>query len=217
MSDASRDEPLDPSVLRRLLGPSPAARDRNHPIAITAAAIRAALPEFQDWRPDVAAAATRVNAADPPSHSSALLPPGFADGQPAASIRQGRGLLFPDGVNGWRVTSELIDGAADVGAFREGLRGGHLCDTLELSWTGPAGLDLRTVQSLLERIAHAVVRGAPIRFAAHDGPRYRAALRMFIGDGTRPAADGGVLAGWPGRAADVDGAHVRVFLASWRP
>ena len=88
-------------------------------------------------------------------------------------------------------------------------------DVLDLTWMAAGPLELRTVQELLEGLSAEVLPGTPLRFANYDEPRYRSALQLQLGSVSAPAANGGVLAEWPGRPRGVGAAHLRIFLEAW--
>jgi RNA polymerase sigma factor (sigma-70 family) len=214
----AKGRPAIPESAQRLIGPSDRASDPHHPVGSVAAAIRRALPDFEEWTLDAGGLVDLLgstSARDYRDRLQRVLPPGFAEGRAGSFIRATRGLVYPRGDAPVRTTYQLLQDSADQQAFRDGMRGGRLSDVLDLAWMVEGPLELRSVQELLERLTAAVVPGAPLRFAHCDEPRYRSALRLEFGDAPAPAAVGGVLAGWPGRPAGVDGAHVRLFLEPW--
>ncbi len=202
---------------QRFAGPSDRASDPNHPVGSVAARIRRALPDFQDWTLDVGEAAAHflTFTGEHRDRLQAFMPPGFAEGRPGAFLRATRALLFPSENGPVRTTYQLFQGSADQQTFRAGMNGARISDVLDLTWMVAGPLELRSVQELLERLSAAVLPGAPIRFAMYDEPRYRSALQLQLGDVSAPAANGGVLAEWPGRPQGVDAAHLRIFLEPW--
>lgn len=205
------------ATAKRFVGPSERARDANHPVGQAAAAIRRALPEFQEWTLDVSEAAAHFLTfkGEQRDRLQPVLPPGFAEGRPGASIRGSQALLFLDEHGSVRTSYQLLDASETRQAFRDGMSGARVIDALELTWMVAGPLELRSVQELLERLGAAVLPDTPIRFAHYDEPRYRSALQMQVGAVTTPAAIGGVLTEWPGRPAGVDAAHVRIYLEPW--
>ena len=71
---------------RHLSGPSDRASDSGHPVGAAAARIRQALPAFQEWALDVAAAAAHLFSlpGEDRDRLQSILPPGFAEGRPGA-------------------------------------------------------------------------------------------------------------------------------------
>jgi hypothetical protein len=130
-------------------------------------------------------------------------------------MRGTRALLIPGETGVLRTTYELLQDSADPHAFRAGMKGVRIGDVIDLMWMVAAPLELRSVQELLERLTTALTLAAHARFVAYDEPRYRAGLRLQLGDVPAPASTGGVLAQWAGRPAGVDAAHVRIYLEPW--
>ncbi len=91
----------------------------------------------------------------------------------------------------------------------------RVSDVLDLTWMTGGGLELRSVQDLLERLAAPVLPGTAVRFSTYDEPRYRSALELHLGHEQRRAAVGGVLTQGSGRPDGIDAAHVRVYLEPW--
>ena len=198
-------------------GPSDRACDPAHPVGAVAASIRRALPSFQEWTLDVAAAAAHLLSFSGDDHDRlrSILPPGFAEAVPGAFLRASRGLVLASDDGSVRTTYQLLQDSADSAAFRAGLATARMSDVLDFAWMAAEPIELRAVQELLERLTAAVLPGAAIRFVPYDEPRYRAALRLHIEDHASPACVGGVLAAWQGRPPGVDAAHVRFFLEPW--
>ncbi|MCU0913332.1 MAG: hypothetical protein MUC88_02075 [Planctomycetes bacterium] len=71
------------------------------------------------------------------------------------------------------------------------------------------------METLLRRLAEAVLAGVPVTFTAHRDFRYRAALRMQIGDIAIPGAAGGILNPLAGLPDDVELASVHLCLEAW--
>lgn len=204
-------------LAQRFSGPSNRACDPGHPVGAVAASIRRALPSFQEWTLDVAAAAAHLLSFSSDDHGRlrSILPPGFAEGVPGAFLRASRGLLLASDDGSVRTTYQLLQDSADSAAFRAGLATARMTDVLDFAWMAAGPIELRAVQELLERLTAAVLPGAAIRFVPYDEPRYRAALRLHIEDDESPAGVGGVLAAWQDQPAGVNAAHVRVFLEPW--
>ena len=202
---------------QRFAGLSDRASDPNHPVGAVAAGIRRALPDFQDWTLDVGEAAAQflTFTGEHRDRLRAILPPGFAEGRPGAFLRATRALLLRSENGPVRTTYQLVQDSPDQQTFRAGMNSARISDVLDLTWMVAGPLELRSVQELVERLSAAVVPGAPIRFANYDEPRYRAALQLYFGDVSAPAANGGVLAEWPGRPQGVNAAHLRIFLEPW--
>jgi len=200
---------------RELTRPSHRASDPNHPVGSIAAAIRRALPDFQEWTIDAGDAAAHFFAFTREGRDRlGSLPPGFDEGRPGAFLRATRALLFVER-DSVRTTYQLLQDSADQQVFRAGMKAARMSDVIDLTWIVPGPLELRSVQDRLERLIADVLPGAPIRIAQYDEPRYRSALRLHVGDVPAPAATGGVLAEWPGLAADAGAAHLRLFLEPW--
>jgi RNA polymerase sigma factor (sigma-70 family) len=206
--------------LRQIHEPSERARDPNHPVGATANAIRAALPEFEPWQVDL----SQVNLAERAQRLfdnraealSYLLPPGFIEEPRAAYISAERALVIRDEDGSVLLMGELLEKKATQEAFREQLKsGGCMSDVLCLLWKQPEPLDLRTVEDLLRRLSEQVAPGVPVQFRPYEEPRYRAALRMQLGDNPIPAAVGGVLNRWSILPEGVWVASIGIYLEPW--
>jgi RNA polymerase sigma factor (sigma-70 family) len=213
--------PPDPQAVReiaqRLLGPSARASDPNHPVGAIAAAIRKALPDFQDWPLSAAESAARFFAftGEHRDRLQALLPPGFAEGRPGAFLRPSRAFLRLSGSGPMQSTYEVLQASADEQTFRAAKNDMRISDVLDLTWMVAGPLELRSVQEILERLSSAIFPAQQARFSAYDEPRYRSALQLHIGSVPTRSAHGGVLAEWPGRPQGADAAHLRIFLEPW--
>jgi len=206
--------------LREYHDPSERARDPNHPIGATANAIREALPDFQSWQVDVSKidlnnVARRLF--DDRAHvMSYLLPPDFTREPQGAYITAERNLLIEDEDGSILAMGELIARKATQDAFRNQLKtGGCMSDTLGLLWKQPEPLDLQAVERLLRRLAEQVVPKTPVRFYPYEEPRFRAALRMQLGNNPIPAAIGGVHNRWSILPEGVQVASVGIHLEPW--
>jgi RNA polymerase sigma factor (sigma-70 family) len=206
--------------LRQVHEPSERARDPNHPVGAAADAIREALPEFKRWQVDLSQvdlAATAQRLFDSRSEAlSYLLPPDFVEAPRAACISSERALLIRDEDGSVLTMSELLGKKPTREAFEERMRaGGCMSDVLCLLWKQPEPVDLRAIEDLLRRLSDQVARGAPVQFRPYDEPRYRAALRMQLGDNPIPAAIGGVLNRWSILPEGVWAASVGIDLEPW--
>lgn len=202
---------------QRFTGPSDRATDPNHPVGAMAAAIRRALPDFQDWRLDAGEAAVRFFAGtgEYRERLQAVLPPGFAEGRPGAFLRVTRGLLRVTGNGAVQSMYQLLRDSPDERTLRDAGSGMRISDVLDLTWMVAGPVELRSVQELLERLTSAFLPREQVRFSPYDEPRYRSALELHVVDRSVRFAYGGVLADWPGRPRGVDAAHLRIFLEPW--
>ncbi len=202
---------------RRLLRPSDRASDPNHPVGSIAAAIRRALPDFQEWPLDAGEAAARFMAftGEHRDRLQAVLPPGFAEGRPGSFLRSSRAILHLSKSGPAQSIYQLLQSSPDEQTFRAAMNDTGISDVLDLTWMAAGPLELRSVQEMLERLSSAVLPGVQIRFSPYDEPRYRSALQLQVGGVSARAASGGVLAEWPGRPQGVDAAHLRIFLEPW--
>ncbi|HNS20381.1 MAG TPA: sigma-70 family RNA polymerase sigma factor [Sedimentisphaerales bacterium] len=206
--------------LREHHDPSERARDANRPVGATANAIREALPDFQSWQVDVSKIDLNVVAPrlfDDRAHvMSFLLPPDFARESQGAYITAERDLLIRDEDGSVVTMGELIARKTTQEAFRSQLKtGGCMSDTLGLLWKQAEPLDLQAVERLLRRLAEQVIAKTPVRFYPYEEPRYRAALRMQLGDNPVPAAIGGVHRRWSILPEGVQVASVGIHLEPW--
>ncbi|MEN6426824.1 MAG: sigma-70 family RNA polymerase sigma factor [Phycisphaerales bacterium] len=199
--------------------PSERARDPNHPVGATANAIRDALPGFQSWQVDVSKIDLNGVARqlfDDRAHTmSYLLPPDFTREQQGAYITVRRDLLIVDD-DAVVTMGELLARKATREAFAEQMKAdGCMSDTLGLLWKQTGPLDLQAVEELLRRLAEQVVPKTSVRFCPYEEPRYRAALRMQLGDNPIPAAIGGVHNRWSILPEGVQVASVGIHLEPW--
>jgi len=204
-------------MVQRLLRPSERASDPSHPLGAVAAAIRKALPDFQDWPLNAGKAAARfeMSTGERRNRLRAIWPPGFAKGRPGAFLRATRAMVSLDVSGSMQSMYEHLEASPDEPTFRGAKSDIRLSDVLDLTWMVAGSLELRSVQELLERLSSAVIPGAQIRFSTYDEPRYRSALQLHIGGVPARAALGGVLVGWIGRPQGTDAAYVRIFLEPW--
>jgi len=216
---AGGKEPRDGvrEIAQRFLHPSDRVSDPNHPVGSIAAAIRRALPDFQEWPLNAGDAAMRflTFTGEHRDRLKAVLPPGFAEGRPGAFLRATRAIVRLGGSGRVLSIYEHLQGSPDEQAFRAARNDLRIGDVLDLTWMVAGPLELRSVQEMLGRLSAAVLPGAQVRYSAYDEPRYRSALQLQVGDVSARAAHGGVLAEWPGRPQGVDAAHLRIFLEPW--
>jgi hypothetical protein len=85
-----------------------------------AAAIRQALPHFQDWPLDLGEAAARflTFTGEHRPRLQAVLPPGFAQARPGAFLRATRALLFPTENGSARTTYQVLRDSPDLKNLR---------------------------------------------------------------------------------------------------
>jgi RNA polymerase sigma factor (sigma-70 family) len=204
-------------IAQRFLRPSDRASDPNHPVGSIAAAIRRALPDFQEWPLNAGEAAVRflTFTGEHRGRLQAVLPPGFAEGRPGAFLRATRAIVRLGGSGRVQSIYEHLQDSADEQTFRAARNDIRISDVLDFTWMVAGPLELRSVQEMLERVSSAVLPGAQVRSSTYDEPRYRSALQLQVGDVSARAAYGGVLAEWPGRPQWVDAAHLRIFLEPW--
>jgi RNA polymerase sigma factor (sigma-70 family) len=206
--------------LRQIHEPSERTGDPNHPVGAVANAIRGALPEFRSWQVDLsqvnlAKLAQRLfaNRAEALSY---LLPPGFIEEPRGAYLSAERALLIRDEDGSVLLMGELLEKKATQEAFRKQLKsGGCMSDALCLLWEQPEPLDLRAIEELLRHLSERVVPGVSAQFRPYEEPRYRAALRMQLGDDPIPTAVGGVLNRWSILPEGVCVASVGIYLEPW--
>jgi RNA polymerase sigma factor (sigma-70 family) len=216
-----RDTGFLREAAKRILLPSLRASDPAQPTGAIAAAIRKALPHFQDWNLDAAEAAVRLVTAqgDRAGRLRNLLPPGFTEGRPGSFVRANRALVRRTESGGFEGIYELLQESTDEQTYRQSFRGAkgdlRISDVLDLTWMTAAPLELHSVQELLEGLTSAVLPGVAVRCSPYDEPRYRMALQLQLGDVAARAAGGGVLAPWPGQPNGVEAAHLQIFLEPW--
>jgi RNA polymerase sigma factor (sigma-70 family) len=201
------------SVAQGFLGASERLSDPDDPVGAAAAAIRAALPEFQEWSLDLSDAVDRLFSNE---RQRRILPPGFADGRPGAFVRATRALVRVDDANAQTASAqtmfEHLRDSRDEHAFATLRSTARLSDVLDLTWMAPDTLELRSVQALLENVLESVAPDAQVSFSSYDEPRYRSALQVRVTCYSTRVAVGGVLTRWPGFPDGVDAAHVRIFI-----
>ncbi len=206
--------------LRQLHEPSARAQDPNHPVGAVALAIRAALPEFQPWQVDIAqidlAEAGRRTREDRAQAFSCLLPPDFTGESEGSYISAERAPLIKDRDGAVLTLGELFKKKATRDALMQQMRaGGCLSDVLGFLWKRLEPLELTGVEDLLRRLAEKVVPATPVRLSPYEEPRFRAALRMQLGDNPIPAAIGAVLRPWQGLPQRLHVASATIYLEPW--
>ncbi len=207
-------------LLARICGPSQRARDPNHPVGAVASAICAALPEFREWQIDWSqvdfSRMVQDIFAGNEKALSFLRPPGFVEGSQGSYISAMRAFLVQDEDGSLRTPYELMQRKDSVTALKMQMKHGkRLSDALNLLWKSSEPLELRAVENLLRRLLEAIIPATPARFYPYEEPRFRAALRMQLGDNPIPAAIGGVLSHLPGLPDNVTVASVDVYLEPW--
>jgi RNA polymerase sigma factor (sigma-70 family) len=204
----------------RIYGPSQRAQDPNHPVGAVANAIRTALPEFLLWQIDWSevdfSKMVRNISEGNEKALSFLRPPDFTEDSQGSYISAMRASLLQDEDGSVCTPYELMQKKGTMEALKAQIKEGkRLSDTLHLLWKKPESMELRTVEELLRRLSVTIVPTTPVRFCSYDDPRYRAALRMQIGDNSIPAAIGGVLNSLPGLSDKVSVASVAIHLEPW--
>ncbi len=200
------------TLMQRYHGPSERAQDTNHPIGAAAQAIRAALPEFQEYRLDTAQVVQSMLG----EGESVQLPPELAQGRPGSFLNVTRGMLMlrPDGSMPPMREFLAMKLPAKADEEKASMRP-CISDVLDLSVNRADGIELRAVEELLTRLVATVVPGVSSRIVGYEYPHYRSALLLQFGDILLPAAFGGVLYPRPEMPAGVGSARVRLYLESW--
>lgn len=206
--------------LRRFHEPSERARDLNHPIGAVARAIREALPTFRPWQVDVSTidlnAVARKFCEDRAAALSYLVPPHFAEDSSDAYVTAERSLLIEDEDRSVLTMGELMERKTSQEAFQRQMReGNRLSDAIGLAWKQREPLELRRIEEFLRGLAEKIVPSVPLRFLPRQEPRFRAALRMDLGDSPIPAATGGVLHHTSVLPQGVHVASLTLHLEAW--
>jgi hypothetical protein len=94
-------------------------------------------------------------------------------------------------------------------------QGSGLSDALLLLWKRSETIELRDVEELLQLLVDVIAPKVSVRFLAYEEPRYRAALRLQLGDSPIPAAIGGVHNPWAGLSDRISVASVLIYLEPW--
>jgi RNA polymerase sigma factor (sigma-70 family) len=217
-------EPEKESKLREALGRAYSASERacdpNHPVGAAANAIRAALPEFLYWQVnwsevDIAGMVKNMlsDKADP---FLSMRPSGFDTDAPGSYISPIRAWLIEDENGSLRTSFEIMQNKESRDAmFSQIKRGGHLSDAVSLLLKRVEPLELRVVEEMLRRLANEIIPETLVSFRPYDEPRYRAGLRMQLGDNQIPAAIGGVHNNWPGLPDRISVASILIYLEPW--
>jgi len=206
--------------LGRIYSASDRARDPNHPVGAAASAIRAALPEFQQWQLDW----FEVDISEMARHMfdgkgdafSSMRPPGFDTDASGAYISSLRALLIKDEDGSLRTSFEIMQNKDTRGTMLSQMKqGGRLSDAMSLLLKRTEPLELRAIEELLRRLSNEVVPNTSVSFCSYEEPRYRAGLRMQLGDNPVPAAIGGVQNSWPGLPDGINIASIHIYLEPW--
>jgi len=206
--------------LGRIYSASERARDPNHPVGAAANAIRTALPEFQYWQLDMSKfdipGMVKNMFSGKADAFSSLRPAGFDTDAPGSYIHPIRSWLIYDEDGSVRTSFEIMRSKNTRDAMHSQMnQGGRLSDTLSLLLKRSEPLELRAIEELLRRLSSEIVPSTPVSFRPYDEPRYRAGLRMQLGDNPVPAAIGGVQSHWPGLPDGIAVASVLIYLEPW--
>jgi RNA polymerase sigma factor (sigma-70 family) len=217
-------EPERESMLRdglgRIYSPSERARNPNHPVGTAANAIQAALPEFQQWQVDM----SEIDISGMARHMFdgkadtflPMMPPGFNADSPGSYIYSLRAWLIRDKDGSLRTSFEIMQNKDTREAMLSQMKqGGRLSDAMSLLLKRAEPLELRAIEELLRRLSNEIVPDTPVSFRSYEEPRYRAGLRMQLGDNPVPAAIGGVQNPWPGLPDGIGVAKVLIYLEPW--
>jgi hypothetical protein len=194
------------------------ARNANHPVGAVAAAIRAALPEFQPWQPDMSQLDLSQATRRMFEGKGLTMPPNFIRESSASYLTAMRAWLIQDSDGSVCTTSELMQKKATRQEMHTQMsQGQKLSDALRLFWKRPEPIELRAIEDLLRRLAEQILPGTPVRFTTLDEPHYRAALRLQLADNPIPAARGGIHNPHPllGSSDDVSVASILICLEPW--
>jgi len=199
-------------MMQRFHGPSERVQDPNHPIGAVAHAIRAALPEYQEYRLETKQVVQSMLA----ESKNVPRPPALAEGRPGSFLNVTRGVLMrhADGTVPSMRQFLARKLPRDAGAGKVDM---HMCisDVVDLFCNQTDGVELRAVEILLEHLHTALAPNASSRILSYDHPHYRAALLLHLGDIVLPAAFGGVLYRRPEMPQGIGSMHVRLYLESW--
>ena len=215
--------PMSPEKVRllreglgRIYAPSQRAQDPNHPVGKVSRAVRASLPEFTDWQIDMSAVDFSQAVRQMLEGKGFTMPPDFADAYEASYISAMQAWIVQDEDGSVRTTYDLMQNKSTRDALTAQMgQGSFLSDALRLIWKRLRPLELRDVEELLRRLSSAVAPATPVHFHPYDEPRYRAALRMQLGDNPIPAAIGGVHDSWPGLPEGITVASLLIYLEPW--
>jgi len=220
--EKATSSPEKNSEMRKILSlaysASESARDPNHPVGEVACAIRASLPEFQSWQPDVSKIDYSQAARQMFEGKSPSMPPNFVEVSSVSYISAMRAWLVQDSDGSICTTAELMQRKATREEMHTQMsQGNRLSDALRLFWKRPESIELRAVEDLLRGLSETIIPGTPVRLTAFDGPHYRAALRMQLADNPIPAAMGGVHNPHPllGTSERGSVASILIYLEPW--
>ncbi|MBP8304794.1 MAG: hypothetical protein KBE04_11795 [Phycisphaerae bacterium] len=144
------------------------------------------------------------------------LPPGFNEGRPGAYISTRRAWLIQREDGSFSTAAQvMLEATHQPDGLKGMFKDGRLSDALYLWWLDEGRTELRCVEDLLRRLAEAVVPDVQVRFTAYKEPRFRAALRMQLGDIVIPAAMGGILESCSGMPEGVNTGSVDLCLEAW--
>jgi len=194
--------------------PSARALDPDHAVGQVVGAIKRALPGFHQWiRDDSLMAHTMLQVMSGEKITSDL-PPGFAEGRPAAFYYLSKGSLFPAEDGSLHTFAGYMKGR-DMEAHAGIMYKGRFSDTMVLQWMQLETIELHAVEDMLTGLARGVVPQAATHISPYEEPRYRAALRLDLDTIPVPAALGGPLAPWPDMPEGFSMGLVQVFLEAW--
>lgn len=196
--------------------PSERALDPNHVVGKVAYAIRAALPEFHQWRLDLSRVAQSFIQIFEGDFTHLIFPPGFAEGSSGSYVYAGRGGLFQSQNGSMRTMYELMQNEDTEQTRSMGFEHcGRISDVLILIWMRSDTIELQAVEELLRRLCDVIVPDTLARFCSCEEPCYRSALRLQLGNIPIPAAIGDPLNPWPNMPEGVSAARVQIFLEPW--
>lgn len=195
--------------------PSKRISDPNHVVGKVANDIRAALPEFKEWKIDAAESAKSLIQIYKGDFKSTIMPDGFSEGIPGAYLKITKASLFQDQDSSIRTMNELSLNRDKPPTNEEIRECGRLSDVLFLIWMREEAVELKSVEELLRKILGNIIPDAIFTFMPFDDPRYRSALRMEFKDIAIPAAIGGVFFECPGVPDSFSVATVQLFLEAW--
>jgi RNA polymerase sigma-70 factor (ECF subfamily) len=191
------------------------ATDEKDARMLTAKAIQAALPDFQQWNPSVEDRIRRLMDRMKDGFATAASsvgPPGFAEGRPGRFWRLGSALVAPDEN---AELSSVVRESADLKAFSSKLGTCRVSKALDLLWLEAHALHHGEIEELLERLLTAVLPDVAHRITAFSAPRYRIAMKLELSGIHSMAAVGGVLNRWTNQVAGTDAGHLRIHLEPW--
>jgi hypothetical protein len=145
-----------------------------------------------------------------------MRPPLFSSDAHISYISSLRAWLIKNKDGSVRTSFEIIQSKETRDAMLAQLKqGGCLSDAMSLLWKSAGPLELRAVEELLRRLSNDVVPNKQVCFRPYEEPRYRAGLRMQLGEDPVPAAIGGVHNNWPGLPDGISVASVLIYLEPW--